>query len=94
MQQPPAPCRPSPCKKPSPPQLIADAYASALAWDDATAPRALTILTAVLSVLVAVNEAACQAGRPEDQATIFHVRALLTDAAFRKGLPHNVEAGG
>ncbi|MFF4035992.1 ATP/GTP-binding protein [Streptomyces sviceus] len=65
-------------------EAIADAYASALAWDDATAPRALTILTAALTVLVAVNEAACQAGRPEDQATIFHVRALLTDAPFRK----------
>ena len=65
-------------------EAIADAYASALAWDDATAPRALTILTAALAVLVAVNEAACQAGRPEDQATIFHVRALLTDTAFRQ----------
>ncbi|WP_435279762.1 ATP/GTP-binding protein [Streptomyces sp. 1222.5] len=65
-------------------EAITDAYASALAWDDATAPRAITILTAALAVLVAVNEAACQAGRPEDQATIFHVRALLTDAAFRK----------
>ncbi|MFF9410404.1 ATP/GTP-binding protein [Streptomyces anandii] len=65
-------------------EAITDAYASALAWDDATAPRAITILTAALAVLVSVNEAACQAGRPEDQATIFHVRALLTDAAFRK----------
>ncbi|OIJ88166.1 ATP/GTP-binding protein [Streptomyces sp. MUSC 14] len=65
-------------------EAIADAYASALAWDDATAPRALTILTAALTVLVAVNELACQARRPRDQATIFHVRALLTDAAFRR----------
>ncbi|MGX1542573.1 ATP/GTP-binding protein [Streptomyces adustus] len=65
-------------------EAFADACASALAWDDATAPRAITILTAALAVLVAVNEAACQAGRPEDQATIFHVRALLTDTAFRK----------
>jgi hypothetical protein len=65
-------------------EAISDAYASALAWDDATAPRAITILTAALTVLVAVNEAACQAGRPEDQATIFHVRALLTDAPFRR----------
>lgn len=64
-------------------EAIADAYASVLAWDDATAPRALTILTAALAVLVAVNEEACQAGRPGDQATIFHVRALLTDTAFR-----------
>ncbi|GAA3785661.1 ATP/GTP-binding protein [Streptomyces chiangmaiensis] len=65
-------------------EAIADAYASALAWDDATAPRALTILTAALTVLVTLNEAACQAGQPEDQATIFHVRALLTDPGFRK----------
>ncbi|MFE9024359.1 ATP/GTP-binding protein [Streptomyces sp. NPDC007808] len=64
-------------------EAIADAYACALAWDDTTAPRALTILTTALTVLVAVNEAACQAGRPEDQATIFHVRALLTDTQFR-----------
>ncbi|GAA5079161.1 ATP/GTP-binding protein [Streptomyces similanensis] len=66
-------------------EAVTDAYASALAWDDATAPRALTILTAAISALVAVNAAACQAGRPEDQATIFHVRALLTDPAFRRG---------
>ncbi|MER6030677.1 ATP/GTP-binding protein [Streptomyces sp. NPDC001851] len=65
-------------------EAIADACASALAWDDATAPRALTILTATLTVLVAVNEAACQAGQPEDQATIFHIRALISDAGFRK----------
>nr|WP_238426393.1 ATP/GTP-binding protein [Streptomyces adustus] len=65
-------------------EAIADAYASALAWDDATAPRAITILTAALAVLIAVNEAACRVGRPEDQATIFHVRALLADTAFRK----------
>ncbi len=64
-------------------EAVTDAYASALGWDDATAPRAITILTNALAVLVAVNEAACQAGRPEDQATIFHVRALLTDPAFR-----------
>ncbi|MEU3281412.1 ATP/GTP-binding protein [Streptomyces antibioticus] len=64
-------------------EAVADAYASVLDWDDATAPRALTILSAALTVLVAVNEAACQATRPADQATIFHVRALLTDASFR-----------
>ena len=64
-------------------EATADAYASVLGWDDVTAPRALTIFTAALAVLVAVNEAACQAGRPEDQATIFHLRALLTDPDFR-----------
>lgn len=65
-------------------EAITDAYASVLGWDDVTAPRAITILTSALAVLVAVNEAACQAGRPEDQSTIFHVRALLSDAAFRR----------
>ncbi|GHB74412.1 hypothetical protein GCM10010377_76060 [Streptomyces viridiviolaceus] len=63
-------------------EATADAFASVLGWDDATAPRALTIFTAALAVLVAVNDAACQAGRPEDQTTLFHVRALLTDTAF------------
>ncbi|MER6273923.1 ATP/GTP-binding protein [Streptomyces sp900105755] len=64
-------------------EATADAYASVLGWDDATAPRALTILTASLAVLVAVNETACQAGRPEDQTTVFHLRSLLTDPVFR-----------
>ncbi|MEW1648399.1 ATP/GTP-binding protein [Streptomyces sp. NPDC091219] len=64
-------------------EATADAYASVLGWDDATAPRALTIFTAALAVLVAVNEAACQAGQPENQATIFHLRSLLTDPDFR-----------
>ncbi|MFF0386826.1 ATP/GTP-binding protein [Streptomyces sp. NPDC004286] len=64
-------------------EAIADAFASVLGWDDATAPRALTILTAALTVLVAVNELACRAGRAADQATIFHIRALISDAGFR-----------
>ncbi|MFI9040913.1 ATP/GTP-binding protein [Streptomyces sp. NPDC053726] len=64
-------------------EAVTDAYAAVLGWDNAGAPRALTIFTAALAVLVAVNEAACRAGRPEDQATIFHVRALLTDPDFR-----------
>lgn len=64
-------------------EATADAYASVLGWDDATAPRALTILTAALAVLVAVNAAACQAGRQGDQATVFHLRPLLTDPVFR-----------
>ncbi|KAF3470087.1 ATP/GTP-binding protein [Streptomyces sp. Tu 3180] len=72
-------------------EAVTDAYASALGWDDASAPRALTILTAAVAVLVAVNEAACRAGRPEDQATVFHVRALLTDAPFRKAALAAVE---
>jgi hypothetical protein len=72
-------------------EATADAYASVLGWDDATAPRALTILTACLTVLVAINEAACQARQPEDQATIFHVRSLLTDPDFRTAALGTVE---
>ncbi|MFG2794800.1 ATP/GTP-binding protein [Streptomyces sp. NPDC048419] len=64
-------------------ETTVDACAAVLAWDDATAPRAITIFTAALTVLVAVNEAACRAGRPADQATLFQVRALLADDAFR-----------
>ncbi|MFD4630309.1 ATP/GTP-binding protein [Streptomyces sp. NPDC058284] len=62
---------------------VVDSFAAAFGWDDASAPRAIAILTAALTVLTAVNELACRAGRPADQATIFHVRALLTDAGFR-----------
>ncbi|MEV6048672.1 ATP/GTP-binding protein [Streptomyces xanthochromogenes] len=60
-----------------------DAFASAFGWDDANAPRAIAIFTEALTVLTAVNELACQAGRPHDQATVFQVRTLLTDAGFR-----------
>ncbi|MGW7208447.1 ATP/GTP-binding protein [Streptomyces sp. NPDC054837] len=64
-------------------ESVADAFASALGWDDVAAPRALTIFTAALTVLVAVNEMACRAGRPEDQTTLFQLRALITDPDFR-----------
>ncbi|WP_415954401.1 ATP/GTP-binding protein [Streptomyces sp. KLOTTS4A1] len=62
---------------------VVDSIATMLGWQDVEAPRALTILTEALSVLVAVNEAACEAGRPQDQATLFQIRPLLTDPAFR-----------
>ncbi|MCX4862398.1 ATP/GTP-binding protein [Streptomyces canus] len=65
-------------------EAVTDAFAAVLGWDDATAPRALTILTSCLAVLVAVNQAACQAGRSEDQATLFHIRALISDDGFRR----------
>ena len=73
-------------------EAVADAFASCLGWDDAEAPRAITVLTAALSVLVAVNEAACQAQRPEDQTTVFHIRALLTDHRFRAQMLATVAA--
>ncbi|MFI9832882.1 ATP/GTP-binding protein [Streptomyces sp. NPDC051913] len=64
-------------------EAVTDAFASVLGWDDATAPRALTILTAALTVLTTLNQTACHAGRPEDQATLFQIRPLITDPAFR-----------
>ncbi|MFJ8313783.1 MULTISPECIES: ATP/GTP-binding protein [unclassified Streptomyces] len=60
-----------------------DAFATAFAWDDTNAPRAIAIFTQALTVLTAINELACKAKHPHDQATIFHVRALLTDPDFR-----------
>ncbi|MFD9791344.1 ATP/GTP-binding protein [Streptomyces sp. NPDC059070] len=60
-----------------------DAFASVFAWDDTSAPRAIALFTQCLTVLAAVNELACRAGRPADQATLFQVRALLTDSTFR-----------
>ncbi|MFF4189073.1 ATP/GTP-binding protein [Streptomyces sp. NPDC001691] len=60
-----------------------DAFATAFAWDDTNAPRAITIFTEALTVLTALNELACRARRPHDQASIFQVRTLLTDPAFR-----------
>ncbi|MGW7258679.1 ATP/GTP-binding protein [Streptomyces sp. NPDC054834] len=72
-------------------EATADAFASALGWDDATAPRALTILTHAATVLAAVNETVCQAGHPESQATIFHIRALLADPEFRTAALHGVQ---
>ncbi|WP_409239749.1 ATP/GTP-binding protein [Streptomyces sp. PA5.6] len=62
---------------------VVDSFAAAFGWDNTSAPRAIAVLTAALTVLTAVNELACRAGRPADQATVFHVRALLTDDAFR-----------
>ncbi|MEU6680890.1 ATP/GTP-binding protein [Streptomyces sp. NPDC046925] len=62
---------------------VADAFATAFGWDDANAPRAIAIFTEALTVLTTLNQLACRAGRSEDQATLFHVRALLTDAEFR-----------
>lgn len=65
---------------------VVDAFASVLAWDDASSPRALTIFTEALNVLCAINEAACRARRPDDQTTLFHVRSLLLDADVRASM--------
>ncbi|MFI7008861.1 ATP/GTP-binding protein [Streptomyces sp. NPDC050145] len=63
---------------------VVDGLSAGMNWDDSSAPRALTILTACVQVLAAVNERACDAKKPRAQATIFHIRALLTDPDFRR----------
>lgn len=60
-----------------------DGFATPLGWDDAAAPRAIAIFGAALRVLVAVNEQACRAKQPTAQATLFQVRSLFQDPAFR-----------
>ncbi|MFH8491920.1 ATP/GTP-binding protein [Streptomyces longisporoflavus] len=62
---------------------VVDSFATAFGWDDANAPRAIAIFTEALTVLTAYNHLACRADRGADQATLFHVRALLTDTDFR-----------
>lgn len=62
---------------------VVDAFATAFGWDDANAPRAIALFTQALTVLTALNTLACQAGRGQDQATLFHLRPLLTDPGFR-----------
>ncbi|MGW8782378.1 ATP/GTP-binding protein [Streptomyces sp. NPDC055796] len=62
---------------------VVDAIATALGWSDITAPRALTILTKTVEALVAVNVCAVTAGAGEQQATLFQIRPLLTEPAFR-----------
>ncbi|MFJ3840565.1 ATP/GTP-binding protein [Streptomyces sp. NPDC090054] len=62
---------------------VVEAFAGALGWADASAPRALTILTKAVEALLTVNAAAVAAGKPQAQATIFQIRPLLTDPLFR-----------
>lgn len=62
---------------------VVDAFATAFGWDDANAPRAIAIFTQALTVLTALNELACRAARAQDQATLFHIRPLLSDPDFR-----------
>ncbi|MFB7176914.1 ATP/GTP-binding protein [Streptomyces sp. NPDC056257] len=62
---------------------VIDAISTALGWGDVSAPRALTILTKAVEALVAVNAHAVAAGAPEQQATVFQIRPLLTDPTFR-----------
>lgn len=63
---------------------VVDGLAAGMNWDDTSTPRGLAILTGCLQVLTAVNEQACANGCSDAQATVFHIRHLLTDKAFRE----------
>ncbi|WP_051942973.1 P-loop NTPase family protein [Streptacidiphilus rugosus] len=63
-----------------------DSFGLVLGWDDHTAPRATTIFFKALEALVEINRLAAQAGQPAAQATVFQVRTLLTDPAFREAV--------
>ncbi len=65
---------------------VSDALASALGWNDVTAPRAITIATKAVQALVTVNGAACRAQMADCQATLFHIRPLLSDPVFREAV--------
>ncbi|WP_052442932.1 hypothetical protein [Streptacidiphilus neutrinimicus] len=63
-----------------------DSFALVLGWNDITAPRASTILFKALTALTEINRQACAADHPEAQATLFQVRTLLTEPAFREAV--------
>lgn len=62
---------------------VTDAIAGTLGWNDATHPRAMTLLTKSVELLIAVNVKAMEREKPEQQATLFQIRTVLTDPAWR-----------
>ncbi|MYT68340.1 MULTISPECIES: ATP/GTP-binding protein [unclassified Streptomyces] len=62
---------------------VVDGLAAGMKWDDTSTPRGLTILTSCVQALCALNDRICHEGAPRAQATVFHIRPLLTDTAFR-----------
>ncbi|MFB8273610.1 ATP/GTP-binding protein [Streptomyces sp. NPDC055955] len=62
---------------------VVDGLAAGMNWDDTQTPRGITILTSCVQVLTALNSRACRNAKPQAQATVFHIRALLTDKDFR-----------
>ncbi|MGP4001713.1 ATP/GTP-binding protein [Streptomyces sp. 8N706] len=69
-----------------------DGFASALGWNDISAPRAITIFTKAVQALVTINAAACAQGQPQAQATVFQIRTLLSDPEFRTAVVNKVAA--
>ncbi|MFD9685235.1 ATP/GTP-binding protein [Kitasatospora sp. NPDC059146] len=63
-----------------------DSLANALSWTDAAHPRAIAILTKAVEALVAHNQRAVAAGRPQAQATVHQVRTLLSNRGWRNAL--------
>ncbi|MFJ7209655.1 hypothetical protein ACIQWR_39755 [Streptomyces sp. NPDC098789] len=55
---------------------VVEGFAGPLGWDDASAPRALTILTKAVDALLSVNVQVVAAQMPRVQASIFQVGAL------------------
>ncbi len=72
-------------------RAVSDSLASAMKWDDGSAPRGLTILMKAVEALVAFNAQAVRQQLPQAQATIFQIPPLLEDPDFRAlilaGLP-------
>ncbi|MEV7775409.1 ATP/GTP-binding protein [Kitasatospora sp. NPDC086791] len=62
---------------------VVDGLAVAMNWDNANAPRGLTILMKAAEALVAYNRYAVRQQAPEAQATVFQIPALLENEAFR-----------
>ncbi|MEY9968358.1 hypothetical protein ABIA33_006442 [Streptacidiphilus sp. MAP12-16] len=72
-------------------RAVVDGFASVLGWSDLNAPRALTVLTKCAEALVAVNTRAVATGYPQCQATLFQIRPLLSDPAWRAALLARLE---
>ncbi|ANZ13387.1 ATP/GTP-binding protein [Streptomyces noursei] len=65
-------------------RTVTDAVAGTLGWNDATHPRALTLLTKSVELLVAFNVRALEENAPSRQATLFQIRTLLTNPSWRE----------
>ncbi|AVZ70924.1 ATP/GTP-binding protein [Streptomyces lunaelactis] len=72
-------------------QDVVDTFTKVLGWTDASHPRAMTILDKAVEALVAVNNAAVRAGRPDQQATLFQIPTLLTKPAWRNAVVAGLE---
>ncbi|MFJ8015020.1 ATP/GTP-binding protein [Streptomyces sp. NPDC096339] len=63
-------------------QSVVTGFAAPLNWSD-SAGRVKTVLTRAVESLVSLSWQVCRAGRPELAPTVFQIRTILTDAAWR-----------